>query len=74
MLLAVEGCDRGLGFFVAAHLDETEALAAARVAIINDLSRHHLTVLTKELLQLGTIDLIAQVPDIQLLTHDLLTG
>jgi hypothetical protein len=64
MFLAVEGGDRSLGFVVAAHFDESESLAAAGVAIVDDLRRNHLAMLAEQLFQLGAIDFIAQVADI----------
>jgi hypothetical protein len=69
VLLAVQGRDGGLGFFIGSHLDETESLAAPGVAIVDDLRRDDRAVRTKQLFQLGAIDLIAQVADVQLLTH-----
>jgi hypothetical protein len=64
VLVAIEGGDCGLGFFVGGHFDESESLAAAGIAIIDDLRRNHLAVLAEKLLQLGAIDLIAQVANI----------
>jgi hypothetical protein len=64
MFLAVEGVDCVLGFFIGRHLDESESLAAAGIAIIDDLRRNHLAVLAKQLLQLGAINLVAQVANI----------
>jgi hypothetical protein len=69
MLLAVERGNRRVRFGVAGHLDEAKALAATGVAVIDDLRRHHLAVLAKQLFQLRAIDVIAQIPDVQLLTH-----
>jgi hypothetical protein len=69
VVLTVQRCDRRLRFFVSSHFDETETLASTGVAIINDLRRDDLAVLAKQLFQLRAIDLIAQVADVQLLTH-----
>ncbi len=69
MLLAVERLNGSLGLIVVGHLDESEAFGPAGVAIVNDLSGRDLAVLTKQLLKFRAIHLVAQVPDIQLLTH-----
>src|SRR4051812_14525458 len=41
VLLAVEGRDCRLGFFIAAHLDEPETLAATGVPVRDDLGAGH---------------------------------
>lgn len=69
VLLTIERADGGLGFFVSAHFDETEAFGASGVAVVNDLSRDDGPVLTKQLFQFRAVYLIAQVPNIKLLTH-----
>jgi hypothetical protein len=69
VLLAVQGGDRRLGLVIAGHLHESESLAAARIAIVDDLGRHHLTVRAKQLFEFRAIDAVAQVPDVKLLTH-----
>ena len=69
MLLAIQGGDGRLGLVVVGHLDEAEALAAAGVPVVDDLGGNDLPVLTKQLFQLRAIDLVAQVPDIQLFRH-----
>jgi hypothetical protein len=69
MLLAIERRDRRLGFLIGAHLDEAESLGSARVAIVDDLSRNNRAVLCEQLLEFRAIDLVAQVPNIKLLTH-----
>src|SRR5271165_2324417 len=55
MLLAVERLNGGLGFLVAAHLDEAEPLGAAGVAILDDLGRHDRAVLPKQLRQVTVV-------------------
>ena len=45
VLLAVEGSNRRGCFLVARHFDETEALAAAGVPVVDDLCGNHLPVL-----------------------------
>src|SRR5262249_45217049 len=50
-LLAVQGGDGGLGLLVATHLDEAEALGAARVPAQDDLGRLHAAVRRKQALQ-----------------------
>jgi hypothetical protein len=64
MLLAVQGGDRRLGFLIGAHFDKAEALAAAGVAVVDDLRGDDSPVLTEQLLELRAINLIAEVPDI----------
>src|SRR5687767_11828785 len=63
--LAVERRDGRLGLRVAAHLDEPEALAAARVAVRDDLRAGHGAVTGEHLLELRAIDVVAQISDIQ---------
>src|SRR5205823_1676207 len=69
VLLSVEGLDGSLGFVVVRHFDEAKALGPAGVAIVDDLGRGDLAVLAEQLLEFRAIDLVAQVPDIQFLTH-----
>jgi hypothetical protein len=69
MFQTIQRRDGCLGFFVTAHFDESKPLAPARVAIVDDLRRDDLAVCTEQLFQLRTIHLIAQVADVQLLTH-----
>src|SRR5207237_4676273 len=69
MLLAVEGVDGVLRFVVVGHLDKSESLAASGFAIVDDLRRNDLTILTEKLFQLRAVHAVAQVADIQLLTH-----
>jgi hypothetical protein len=69
MLLAVEGGDCRFGFLVGAHFDEAEAFGSAGVAIVNDLSGDDLAVGREQLFEFRAVGRVAQVPDIQLLTH-----
>jgi hypothetical protein len=69
VLLAVECGHRGRGFLVRGHFDESEAFASAGVTIIDDLSRDDLPMCSEQLFEFRAIDGVAQVPDIQLLTH-----
>jgi hypothetical protein len=69
MLLPVEGCDRGLGFLIVRHLDEPKPLAASGVPVVDDLRGKNLSMRAEQLLQLGAVNLVAQVADIQLLSH-----
>jgi hypothetical protein len=69
VLLAVEGLNGCLGFVVVRHLDEPETFTAAGVAIVDHLGRKNLAVLAKQLLEFRAIHLVAQVPDVQLLSH-----
>jgi hypothetical protein len=69
VLLPVQGRNRRFGFRVARHFDESEAFAASGVAIVDDLRRNDLPVLGEQLFQLRAIHLVAQITDVQLLTH-----
>jgi len=69
VLLPVQGGNRGVCFAIVGHLHEPEALASARVAVVNDLGGKHLPVLAEQLFELGAIHLVAQISDIQLLSH-----
>src|SRR5437588_7512714 len=69
VLLAVEGGDGRLRLVIVGHLDEPESLAAAGVAVVDDLSREHLAVLAEQLFQFRAIDVVAQVSHVQLLSH-----
>jgi hypothetical protein len=69
VLLAVEGRDRRVGFLVVGHLDEPEALAPAGVPVVDHLGGQDLPVRAEQLLQLRAIHRVAQVPDVQLLSH-----
>jgi hypothetical protein len=51
VLLTVEGRDGGLGLFVGRHLDKTEPLAAAGVAIVDDLGRDNCAVGSEKFLE-----------------------
>ena len=68
-LLVMERLDRRLCFLIAAHLHEAEALAAAGVAVVDDLDALHAPELREQLLQFGVADLVGQVPDIKFLAH-----
>src|SRR5207237_199721 len=68
-VLPVEGGDGGLCFGVTAHLDEAEALRAARVAVHDHLCRLYRAVRLEELHQVAVGHRIIQVADIQFLTH-----
>jgi hypothetical protein len=69
VLLTVEGGNRGSRFLVRGHFDESEAFASAGVPIVDDLSRDDLSMCCEQLFEFRAIDGVAQVPDIQLLTH-----
>jgi hypothetical protein len=51
VFLAVEGRDGGLGLFLAGHFDKAKTLAAARIAIVDDLGRHHRAVCGEKFFQ-----------------------
>jgi len=69
VLLAVERGNRRRGFLVRGHFDKSEAFASAGVAIVDDLGGDDLPVCSEQLFEFRAIDGVAQVPDIQLLTH-----
>ena len=69
VFLAVQRCDRRLGFLIGPHFDEAEPLGAAGVSVVNDLGGDNGAVLAKQLLELRAIDLVAQVSNVKLLTH-----
>jgi len=69
MFLAVQGSDRRLGFLIGPHFDEPEPLGSAGVTVVDDLGRDNRAVLAKQLLELRAIDLVAQIPNVKLLTH-----
>jgi hypothetical protein len=52
MFLAVEGFDGCLGFGIAGHFDESEPLGATGIAIVDDLRRGDLAVLSEHLFEL----------------------
>ena len=64
MFLAIKTSDCGLSFLIGRHLDEPKSLAAAGVPVVDDLGRYHLPVRGEQLLELGTGDVVAQVPDV----------
>jgi hypothetical protein len=69
VLFEVQAFNGGQGFGIAAHLDEAEAFAAARVAIHDDFRALHAAELGEELLQIRTRSVVAQIPAIQFLSH-----
>jgi hypothetical protein len=69
VLLAVEGGDGRLSLVIRGHLDEPEALGPPGVAIVDDLRGNHGPVLSEQLLEFRAIHLVAEVPDVKLLTH-----
>jgi hypothetical protein len=69
MLLPIQGRNRGGRFLIGSHFDKTKAFAPAGVTVIDDLSRHNLAMRRKQLFEFRAIDAVAQVPDVQLLTH-----
>src|SRR5206468_959835 len=68
-LPAVEGGDGGLGLLVAAHLHEPEALGPARVPVHDHLGRLHGAVGPEHRREIAVGHAVAQVADVQLLTH-----
>src|SRR5271157_6118603 len=69
VILIVKTANRLLRLGIGVHLDKTEALAASRVTVGDDLSTLDRSELREELLKIRTADLVGQVPDVQFLTH-----
>jgi hypothetical protein len=69
VLLTIQGRNRGRGLLIRGHFDKSKSFAAPGVTIIDDLCRNHLAMRSKQLFEFRAIDTVAQVPDIQLLTH-----
>jgi len=61
VLLAIEARNRGLRLFVGAHLHESKALTAARVAVRNDFRRLHASVRREQLFQIRARCVVAQI-------------
>ena len=68
VVLLVKLCDRGAGGIFVIHLDESKALAAARVAILNHLGTAHRTERCEECLEALIGRLVAQIADIKFLS------
>jgi len=68
-LFQVEGLDRCLSLVALGHFDESEALAAAGVAVLNDLCALDAPMLGEERFQALTRNVVTQIPDIQSRTH-----
>jgi hypothetical protein len=69
VILVVEAVNRGQGLGLGVHLDESESLAPAGVAVLNDLGALDGAELREQLLKLRAVDLIGQITNIQLLAH-----
>ena len=69
VLFAVDSADRGLRLGVARHLDETEALAAAGVAIVDHFGTLDRAVLGEQLIEVAARRVKTQVATIQFLSH-----
>jgi hypothetical protein len=69
VLGAVDSTNRRLGFCVAAHLDETEALAPASVAVVDDFGTLNRPELSKHLVKVRARDVEAQIATIKFLPH-----
>ncbi len=70
----MQALDGGLSLGVGVHLHEAEALAAARVAIFDDLGALHRAELGEEFFEVRAGDLIREIPNIKLLAHRLTPG
>jgi hypothetical protein len=69
VLLVMETIDGGQGLGLGVHLHEAESLAPAGVAVLDHLGALDGPELPEELLELRAVDLIGQIPHIQLLAH-----
>jgi hypothetical protein len=69
VFLTVECGDTGLRLGIAAHLDESETLAAAGFPIGNHFSALNSAMRSEQFLQCRAIDIVAQISNIQLLAH-----
>ena len=70
VLFTAETSDGRLGLLISAHLDKRKTLAAAGVAIFDHLGAPHCAEWSEHRLQVRTADGIAQIANIQLLTHN----
>src|SRR5262245_49455590 len=68
--LIVHGLNGLSGCVVVGHFDEGEAFASSGVSILNDLGARDGTELGEDFLQLRAVDVVAQIADIKLLTHN----
>src|SRR5438874_7670375 len=68
-LFAVQGGDGGLGLLVGLHFHKPEALGPSRVPVHDDLGRLHRAVRLEHLDEIAVAHRVAQVADVQLLTH-----
>jgi len=69
VVLTIQGGNRRLGFRVAAHLDKGKPLALAGAAIADNLGTLNRAVGAEHFFQVRAFHIIAQISDIQLLTH-----
>jgi hypothetical protein len=69
VLVAVERLNGGFSLGIIGHFDKSEAFASAGVAVIDDLCGNDLSVCREQSLEFRAVNRVAQVPDIQLLTH-----
>ena len=74
VLAGVEPLDGRLRLGVGVHLDEPEPLRAVRVAIDDDLGALHRPEGREQRLQVGLVDVVGQVPHVQLLGQDQTPG
>ncbi len=69
MFAVVEAIDGRLRLGLGIHLDEAEAFAPAGVAVLDHLGTLDGSELREQLLKLRAVNLVGQIPDIQLLAH-----
>jgi hypothetical protein len=69
VLLPVQPLNGGLGFLVVAHFHEAKSLAAAAVAVRNNLGAVHGAEGGKQVLQFGIADAESQISNVQFLSQ-----
>ena len=69
VVLTVQRFDRCIRFSVVGHLDETKALAAAGVAIIDDLGTVDLSKLREQFLKPRIVNRVREISDVEFLAH-----
>ena len=73
VFVVVESLDRSLSLGVGVHLDKTEPLATSHITVLDDLGALHGAVLGEPpLLQIGVGHGIAQISNVQFLSHEII--
>ncbi len=69
VILLVQATDRFVGGVIVPHLDESETFAPTGVPVLDDLSALHRAELAEQGFQVRTRDFVAQITNVQLLSH-----